>query len=205
MSFTTLWYFFTSSEFKCMQRSKPPFGRERWCNKQKLTDYSHSSPLPLQFSFSVPRGHRDVPAKCHQGAGVLSSVFHLALCIMLSFREFVCLLRMNLNSGNYRHKFIDALYMIDFISQNIEVNTILVNTKMPHNLVALWAWWHCIFFPLNVLICYLELTSQGHNIPFPHHSSLAPLDQSSAAPNSLSQQLQICRLPVYSRLLMVTH
>lgn len=28
--------FFASLEFKCMQRSKPPFGRKRWCNKQKL-------------------------------------------------------------------------------------------------------------------------------------------------------------------------
>lgn len=36
--------FFASLEFKCMQRSKPPFRRKRWCNKQKPPDYAHSSP-----------------------------------------------------------------------------------------------------------------------------------------------------------------
>lgn len=36
--------FFASLEFKCMQRSKLPFRRQRWCNKQKPPDYSHSSP-----------------------------------------------------------------------------------------------------------------------------------------------------------------
>ena len=28
-------FFGPSLEFKCMQRSKPPFRRKRWCNKQK--------------------------------------------------------------------------------------------------------------------------------------------------------------------------
>lgn len=47
LSMTELYHplvFYASLEFKCMQRSKPPFRRKRWCNKQKPPDSAHSSP-----------------------------------------------------------------------------------------------------------------------------------------------------------------
>lgn len=55
--------FFASLEFKCMQRSKPPFGRQRWCNKQKPLDYFRRSP-PSTVTLLQPSLHSTARCYC---------------------------------------------------------------------------------------------------------------------------------------------
>lgn len=55
--------FFASLEFKCMQRSKPPFRRQRWCNKQKPLDYFRRSP-PSTVTLLQPSLHSTARCYC---------------------------------------------------------------------------------------------------------------------------------------------
>lgn len=84
--------FFASLEFKCMQRSKPPFRRKRWCNKQKPPDYAHSSPsatvTQLQCSShtqrcfcKLPPGGRSAQECCFFPPPSLPHAFFSAVCL----------------------------------------------------------------------------------------------------------------------------
>lgn len=101
--------FFASLEFKCMQRSKPPFRRKRWCNKQKPPDYAHSSPsatvTQLQRSSRTQRCFCKLPPG---GRSAQECFLSLPLSLMPSFQQFVCLLRVNLDTcmNVYTHKCI---------------------------------------------------------------------------------------------------
>lgn len=73
-------FFSASLKFKCMQWSKPPFRKKRWCNKQKPPPrppqtMHTAAPLLQLLSCSISRLLRGVAAKWHQGAGVLRRVF----------------------------------------------------------------------------------------------------------------------------------
>lgn len=96
ISFTTPWYFLASLEFKCMQWSKLCFRKQRWCNKKKPPDCSHTED-PLLLSHSVPCTVRGGTANCHQGAGVLRSVYFSISPSLMTFFLTVCLLRASLD------------------------------------------------------------------------------------------------------------
>lgn len=75
--------FFASLEFKCMQRSKPPFGRQRWCNKQKPLDYFRRSP-PSTVTLLQPSLHSTARCYCKLPPGGRSA----QECFFPSFRLF---------------------------------------------------------------------------------------------------------------------
>lgn len=105
--------FFASLEFKCMQRSKPPFRRKRWCNKQKPPDYSHSSPSST-VTQSQPAAHsRRCCCKLPPGGRSAQECFFFSpSCLFLQL--FICQHRVNVDTHMhaYTHKCTHTLNYI---------------------------------------------------------------------------------------------
>lgn len=206
MSSTTPWYFLASLEFKCMQRSKPPFRRKRWCNKPKPPDYSHSGP---SFTETAQPSHTVRSWNCKLPPGGRSA----QECFFPSrlFQLFVCLSVVHACVHLQMQTELHIKMNIYFLGDNLNVYKQLhIIFKKPvqtsHHRrskdcddIAFSLWSYGRITP----VCGPGVTSQGHDLPVPPttHSSIAALqDQGSAASLSYTSSWP----PIYTRLLIAS-
>lgn len=216
--------FFASLEFKCMQRSKPPFRRKRWCNKQKPPDSSHSSPSPTVYQ-SQPSSHTQ-RCYCKQPPGGRSaqecffpSSFPSSLPHAVS--SAVCLSAQS--ECRHTHAFIHAkISHIHWTTYEYEfwfpwgksrclltaVHVLKKNACADVTSQLLpSSGWHCSFSLRPHYACMWPRSdfrrSQPPHSPTTDSSNAAPHDQGLAA-SHIPSQLPIYWLPIYTRLLMAT-
>lgn len=199
-------FFSASLKFKCMQWSKPPFRKKRWCNKQKPpplppTPHRRCTQRPLCYSYWAAASLvqlRGVAAKCHQGAGVLRRVF-FPPSSPHAFFSVVCPSAWNKlmyipaqDNNTYTWKW-NTYQHIDCFCWNLAVShrkksTILhqipvaCRPRLTHY-ACMWPWSDFIRSPLPDTLHLPDQSSETSNIP---------------------PQLRIHQRPIYTRLLMAT-
>lgn len=192
----SVFFFIPLFEFKCMQRSKAPFRRRRWCNKQKAPEYSPSSPpsMIIVLAQSVV-----LPQTAARGQECLGVFFFSFLFFVppspssLSFMfSAVCLLRVNVR--RYRHACMQA-----HAEPHIIVNTDLLGGCLQtvlHRKVRKDSEMTLQF--LSRCETTLGVTSQGHDLLISPPAIGVPLHHAALS------QLHIYQPPVCTPLLTAT-